>query len=91
MERKWRTSQTYIISAIVAVLFLYIIVDIFAAKPKMRSDIQEVKNQYVELSTFLDKKIPEIDSTFKEQATQIKIQEQQISELEKTLSVITDK
>jgi len=43
----------------------------FITKPELKKEMSDVKIQYKELSTFLDKKIPEIDSTFRLQSTQI--------------------
>jgi len=87
---KWKTPQAIIVMAIIAVIFAYIAVDAFISKPKMRNEIKDVKGEYVELSTFLDQKIPEIDSTFKEHATQIKQQKSQITVLQETLGELKE-
>jgi hypothetical protein len=84
MENKWKTPQSIITIMIILLIFVYIAIDSFSTKPKIKKDLNEVKVQYKELSTFLDKKIPEIDSTFVEHAKQINEQKEQIGELNKT-------
>jgi len=86
MEKKWKNPQSIIVIAIIAIIFCYIFVDLFLNKPQMNNDIKELKSQYNELSIFLDKKIPEIDSTFSIQSKQLQEQKQQMDSLELTLS-----
>jgi hypothetical protein len=83
-NKKWGSTQTFIVIAAILIIFSYIVVDVFLTKPKIVNELTEVKTQYKELSTFLDKKIPEIDSTFKEHAFQIKQQKDQMDVLEET-------
>ncbi|NMC60446.1 MAG: hypothetical protein GYA51_13835 [Candidatus Methanofastidiosa archaeon] len=87
--KKWKSAQAYIIVAIILTIFVYIGVDAFSTKPQIRKDLSDVKGQYKELSNFLEIKIPEIDSTFKLQADQIKEQKTQMSELEQTIDKLS--
>jgi cob(I)alamin adenosyltransferase len=80
-RKKWKSPQAIIIMAIVILLFLYIGIDIAKTKPAIRNDLQEIKKEYVDLSKFLDKKMPEIDSTLRIQADQISKQSEDISTL----------
>lgn len=87
MKNKWKTPQSLIIFAIILVLFSYITIDAFFSKPKIKDELQEVKKEYIELSNYLDEKIPEIDSTFRLHATQINEQKGQITDLQKTFGL----
>jgi len=78
---KWKSPQAIIILAIVILLFLYIGIDIAKTRPAIKKDLREVKSEYVNLSEFLDKKIPEIDSTLRTQADQISKQSEDINSL----------
>ena len=86
MEKKWKNPQSFIIALLIAVIFAYMLIDTFISKPQLKKDITEVKMQYSQLSSFLEQKIPEIDSTFVLQAQQIKEQKEQMDTLEMSLS-----
>lgn len=85
-KKKWTSPQALIIMAIVLLIFAYIAVDMTRAKPSIKADIKEVKKEYVELSSFLDNKIPEIDSTLRVQAEQISSQSADINVLNERVS-----
>jgi len=85
-KKKWTTPQSLIIMAIVLLIFVYIAIDMTRTKPSIKADIKEVKGEYVELSLFLDAKIPEIDSTLKIQADQISNQGKDINSLNERVS-----
>jgi len=78
-RKKWSSPQSLIIMAIVLLIFVYIGIDLGQTKPQIKQDLKEVKQEYVELSNFLDKKVPEIDSTLKVQAEQISSQGKDIN------------
>lgn len=80
-KKKWTSPQAIIVMLVIVCIFAYITVDAFLTKPQIKKDLNDVKGQYIELSTFLDEKVPEIDSTFKEHAKQIQQQEGQITVL----------
>lgn len=80
-KKKWGSAQSIIIMAIILLIFAYIGYDAIKVKPRMRTELQEVRIQYDSLSTFLDKKIPEIDSTLEVQSNQISRQGQEINML----------
>jgi alpha-D-ribose 1-methylphosphonate 5-triphosphate synthase subunit PhnL len=80
-KKKWTSPQSIIIMAIVLLIFVYIGIDMVRTKPAIQTDLKEMKVEYVELSQFLDKKIPEIDSTLKIQADQILNQGKDINSL----------
>jgi hypothetical protein len=71
MKSKWQNPQSIIITLIIILIFSYISIDIIRTKPQIKENINEVRKEYRQLSGFLDKKIPEIDSTLKHQADQI--------------------
>ena len=85
-KKKWSSPQAIIVMILIVVIFAYIGVDALLTKPQIKRDLVEVKGQYVELSVFLDNKVPEIDSTFQEHAEQIKEQKGQITVLQETFS-----
>lgn len=85
-KKKWTSPQSLIILVIVLLIFVYIGVDMTKVKPSIKSDLKEVKKEYVELSSFLDRKIPEIDSTLRIQAEQISSQSDDINALNKKVS-----
>lgn len=80
-KKKWGSAQSIIIMAIILLIFAYIGYDTIKVKPQMRTELQEVRVQYDSLSNFLDKKIPEIDSTLEVQSNQISRQGQEINML----------
>lgn len=88
MKKSWKSPQALIVIALIAVIFTYIAVDISLTKPQMKSDILEIKNEYLELSGYLDEKLPEIDSTLRIQAEQISNQGSQIDSLNQTVKEI---
>ena len=81
MKNKWNSIQSVIVSVLILLIFSYIVIDMFLTKPRLEKEVNEVKNQYVELSSFLDKKIPQIDSTFKNHAFQIKREKEEMDTL----------
>jgi len=89
-RRNWKSPQAIIIIAIIVVIFLYIGIDMAKTKPQIKRDIVEVKKEYLELSGFLDKKIPEIDSTLRIQADQISKQSEDINSLNSKVKTITN-
>jgi peptidoglycan hydrolase CwlO-like protein len=90
-KKKWYSPQAVIVLLIIVSIFAYICLDVFYTKPEIKRKVYNVENQYKELSTFLDKKIPEIDSTFKEHATQIDQTKEQMTSLEKTFESLEEK
>jgi hypothetical protein len=90
-KSKWKNPQALIIIAIIVVLFLYIGVDSLKTNPTIKHQVDSVKVEYKGLSKFLDKKIPEIDSALKIQASQIVDQTKDIDSLKTTISKTTGK
>lgn len=88
-KKKWGNPQAILIMAIIFVLFLYMGIDSFKTNPEIRVQVDSVKTEYRQLSKFLDKKIPEIDSTLKIQASQINVQTQDIESLKNSISKVT--
>ena len=88
-KKKWISPQALIIIAIVLLIFVYIGIDMAKTKPAIKADIKEVKQNYVELSVFLDTKLPEIDSTLQIQASQISEQGMNIGVLNERIQNIT--
>jgi hypothetical protein len=81
MEKKWKSPQSIIVTLLILLIFSYMVIDFTLTKPKIEKEIKDVKHQYIQLSDFLNKKIPEIDSTFKIHAGQIKQQKQEMDTL----------
>jgi hypothetical protein len=89
-KKKWGNPQAILIMAIIFVLFLYMGIDSFKTNPEIKVQVDSVKTEYRQLSKFLDKKIPEIDSTLKIQAVQISNQTTDIEGLKTSISKVTD-
>lgn len=88
-RKKWTSPQALIVIAIIVLIFTYIGIDVAKTKPQIKSDLQEVKSEYIHLSGYLDKKIPEIDSTLRIQAVQISKQSEDINSLNSQVKTIT--
>ncbi len=84
-KAKWSSPQSLIIAIIIVLILAYMAVDAFKTKPYIKQEVENVKVQYKELSIFLDKKIPEIDSTLKDQGGKIINQTQDIEELKTSI------
>ena len=89
-KKKWSSPQAIIVMILIVVIFAYIGVDALLTKPQIKRDLVDVKGQYIELSDFLDDKVPEIDSTFQEHAKQIAEQKGQITVLQDTFSGLNE-
>jgi cytoskeletal protein RodZ len=70
-KAKWSSPQSLIIVLIVVLILAYIGVDAFKTKPYIKQEVEMVKMQYDSLSNYLNKKLPEIDSTLKEHGNKI--------------------
>lgn len=84
--KKWKNPQAIIILSIILTLFLYIGIDFLRVTPVIKADLDSVKVEYRDLSKFLDRKIPEIDSALKVQATQITEQTKDIDSLKTSIN-----
>jgi hypothetical protein len=80
----WSSTQALIILALIALIFAYITIDVTLIKPQISRDVKDVRKKYIELSTFLNKKMPQIDSTFKIQTSQLKQQKAALDTLKTT-------
>lgn len=89
-RKKWKSPQAIIVMALILLIFSYIGIDMAKTKPQIKADLKEVKAEYVELSGFLDQKLPEIDSTLRIQADQISNQGAQIDSLNQTVKKIVE-
>lgn len=87
-KKKWSSPQAIIVIAIILLIFTYIGIDVAKTKPAIKSDIHLMKTEYQELTEFLDVKIPEFDSTLKIQAQQISQQNDDISSLNASVSIL---
>jgi len=84
-KNNWKSPQAIIVTALIALIFIYIGIDMFYKTPNFNTELQLLKTQYIEMSVKLNKKLPEIDTTFKLHATQIQEQEEEITSLQLSL------
>lgn len=70
-KAKWSSPQSLIITLIIVLILAYVAVDAFKTKPQIKQEVELVKLQYDSLSTYLNKKLPEIDSTLKVHSNKI--------------------
>ena len=89
MKNKWGSFQAIFVIAVIVIIFSYIFIDILHTNPQFKSEMKNIKKQYVELSCFLDKKVPVIDSTFKEHTLQINEIKESQSDIQKTQNAIS--
>lgn len=89
--KKWASIQSIIIITTIFLIFVYIGMDLIKINPEIKSDLKDVKLDVVKLSLFLDKKVPEIDSTLKLQAEQISEQSLDIENLNKKVKNLAGK
>jgi len=87
-KAKWSSPQSLIIAIIIVLIMAYMAVDAFKTKPYIKQEVENVKIQYKELSVYLDKKIPEIDSTLKDQGGKIIDQTKDIEDLKTSINQI---
>jgi len=87
-KAKWSSPQSLIIAIIIVLIMAYMAVDAFKTKPYIKQEVESVKIQYKELSVYLDKKIPEIDSTLKDQGGKIIDQTKDIEDLKTSINQI---
>ena len=86
MKNKKFNIQSLIIIGIIIILIIYMIVDFFIATPKLKAEVKQVNIEYQKLGKYLDEKIPEIDSTLKNQSTKLIQQTNEIYELKEEIS-----
>lgn len=80
-RKKWNSPQSFLVMVIIILIFTYITIDIAMTRPKIKSDINQVKEDYFELSGYVNSKIPEIDSALRIQEDQLREQGQDINTL----------
>ena len=88
-SKKHGLFQIIIISLIILFMITYIGYDFFKTRPLINQQVSELKLQYTELSSFLNTKIPEIDSTLKNQSFQIGKQTEEIEGLKTSIIEIS--
>lgn len=86
MKNKKFNIQSLIIIGIITILIIYMILDFFIATPKLKAEVKQVNIEYQKLGKYLNEKIPEIDSTLKNQSTKLIQQTNEIYELKKEIS-----
>ncbi len=86
MKNKKFNIQSLIIIGIISILIIYMIVDFFIATPKLKAEVKQVNIEYQKLGKYLNEKIPEIDSTLKNQSTKLIQQTNEIYELKEEIS-----
>ena len=88
-SKKHGLFQIIIISLIILFMITYIGYDFFKTRPLINQQVSELKLQYTELSSFLNTKIPEIDSILKNQSFQIGKQTEEIEGLKTSIIEIS--
>lgn len=80
-----------IISAIIILIIFYLsfvtTYDAFVISPKRNKNIQRVYNEFMQFKTYMDGKIPDMESAIERHEAQIKEQNKQLEELN-TLTVV---
>lgn len=84
-KSKWTSTQSLIIISIIITLFTYIWVDYFIVKPKIEKNVEKIRENFLELSSFLDTKFPLLDSILIEQSAQLKKQNEELDKLKSSL------
>ena len=72
------------------ILLTYMAVDAFSIKPTINKKISKVSVEFVQLKTFLDAKLPQIDSALILHTRQIEYQTEQLEELNELTSMIKE-
>ena len=83
---------TGIIMIVIAIILLsYTALDAFKIRPGIKKQVEHVSYEFVQLKTYLDTKIPEIDSVLIIHTRQIEEQNSQLKELNTLTSVLKEK
>lgn len=88
-RKKWNSPQSFLVITIIILIFVYIAIDMGMTRPKIKSDINQVKEDYFELSGYVNSKIPEIDSALRIQENQLREQGQDINTLNQRVKNLT--
>lgn len=89
-KAKWSSPQSLIIAIIIVLVMTYIAIDAFKTKPYIKQEVEMVKMQYDSLSKYLNKKLPEIDSTLKVHSNKIIQQTTDIEGLKTSINKLVD-
>ena len=83
-----------IISGIVIVIIVYLLAvtsyDAFIATPAKTEKVQVVYEKFMDMKTYLDAKLPEIDTALFKHEQQIRDQNEQLEELNKLTTVLRE-
>lgn len=86
-EKKFNLTGVLII-VVAIILLVYTGYDAFKVRPEIKQRVDTVTTEFHELKTYLDAKLPEIDSVLVVHTNQIKEQNQQLNELNKLTSIL---
>jgi len=70
-NKKISSPQSIIVLCIVLLIFTYIGNDALLVKPHLQTQIDSIRVEYRDLSLYLDKRIPEIETDLESQASVI--------------------
>lgn len=83
-HKKSFNTNSFIITFIIVFIFAYITFDFFVVKSKIQNKVKNVEQKFDSLQIYLDNKLPQIDNA-------IKVQEQQLKDLQNINSFIINK
>jgi len=89
-QRRARARVTAIVIAIIIYLFAFASYDAFVENPKRNAKIEVVSIKFNDLKTYLDAKLPQIDSALFRHEVLINDQNQQLEELNKLTGIIEE-
>ena len=84
------TWSSFLIAMILAILFGYAIIDAAICKPKFQEKVDYVTTEFDSLKTYLDKKLPEMESAIIVHTEQIEKQNEQLEKLNKLTGTLAE-
>lgn len=89
-QRRAQAKVVAIIIAVIIYLFVVASYDAFISTPKRNAKIEVVSTKFNDLKTYLDAKLPQIDSALFRHEILINDQNQQLEELNKLTGIIEE-
>ena len=86
----YKSIQSILIILIIISIFSYIGIDIFIIKPEFRQNVNEVKEQYFELNSYLEENVPKIKQELLLHKEQISKQDSILQSLQRQIYLDSD-